>query len=226
MITHEFDSADALASALAEDVGAKLRTRLAAGPAALAVSGGTTPVKFFQALAKIPMDWARVTVTLADDRWVAESARRSNAALVKQHLLQGPAAAARFVPLVTAHDTPEEGIKTAQAALAALPMPLAVLVLGLGTDGHVGSLFPDGDRLAQALAPPAGGLVESMRSESVDEPRITLTMPAMLAAEHIFIHIEGETKHRVLHAAMQPGTVEAMPVRAVLARNPDIYWCA
>jgi 6-phosphogluconolactonase len=222
-----FKTSEELADALADDVAAALRERLARdGKAALAVSGGTTPVKFFHALSAKNLNWSKVTITLADDRWVPEESQRSNAGLVKKHLLRGFAAAAKFVPLVTGHDTPEDGCPATQAVLKLLPLPFAAVVLGLGTDGHTASLFPHGDRLEQALAPGAGRLVETMRCDAADEPRITLTLPVLLAANHIFIHIEGETKRHVLDAARHDGPLEDMPVRAVLARNPPpgIFW--
>ncbi len=58
------------------------------GEARLAVSGGSTPALFFEALAKLELDWEKVTVTLVDERFVAEDSPRSNAALVKRELLR------------------------------------------------------------------------------------------------------------------------------------------
>lgn len=222
----EFSSREELAAALAEAVATAMRARLTTGEAALAVSGGTTPEKFFAALSQAALDWGRVTVTLADDRWLPETELRSNARLVRERLLVNAAAAARFLPLVTAQATPEAGLETAQAALQALPLPLAAVVLGLGTDGHTASLFPGGDHLARALAPAPGRLVESMHCEAADEPRITLTLPVLTGAGRVFIHIEGDTKRRVLEAALRPGPVEEMPIRAVLRARPDaeIFW--
>src|ERR1700722_18201436 len=96
----EFVNSEQLAAALADAVAGALRARLARDKAAaLAVSGGTTPVKFFQALSARPLDWPLVTVTLVDDRCVPESSERSNARLVKMHLLQNAAAQAVFLPL-------------------------------------------------------------------------------------------------------------------------------
>ncbi len=99
-----------------------LRARIAShGRASLAVSGGRTPARFLEVLSGAPLDWAKVTVTLVDERWVPESSERSNAALVRQHLLRGPAAVARFIPLYTGAPTPEAGLADAEAALADLP---------------------------------------------------------------------------------------------------------
>jgi 6-phosphogluconolactonase len=88
-------------------------------------------------------------------------------------------------------------------------------------------MFPGGDRLVAALTPHHGRLVESMRCEAAGEPRITLTLPPLLAAGYLAILIEGSTKKHVLEAAYAPGAAEDMPVRAVLARDPapDIFWC-
>jgi 6-phosphogluconolactonase len=224
---HEFSSSPDLAEALAASVQDALVARLQRdGTAAFAVSGGTTPIKFFQALSAKNLDWRAVTITLVDDRWVPESSPRSNAALVKTHLLQNRAAAATFIPLVTAAATPEAGRHVTEAAIAALKIPFAAIILGMGTDGHTASFFPGGDRLAEALHPANGQLTETMRAETAIDPRITLTLPVLLEADHLFLHIEGQAKRDTLEAAMQPGPIETMPIRAILRRDPppQIFW--
>ncbi|HQT45900.1 MAG: 6-phosphogluconolactonase [Acidocella sp. 20-63-7] len=222
----EFPTAEELAGALAREVAAALAARLTrGGAAALAVSGGSTPLRFFRALAAQVLDWDKVTVTLVDDRWVGEDSPRSNAALVRAHLLQGRAAAARFVPLMNDAPTPEAGRAATEAALRKLP-PLAAVVLGMGADGHTASFFPGGDRLAQALAPAQGEWVETMRAPGALEPRITLTLPPLLAAGFVALHIEGAAKRAVLEEALRPGPMVDLPVRAVLARAPQpvVFW--
>jgi 6-phosphogluconolactonase len=223
-----YSNPSATAQDLAAEVAMALQARLEKDQTAcLAVSGGTTPVKFFQALAGIKLDWKNIIITLVDDRWVPESSSRSNARLVRAHLLKDYAANARFVPLVNAYATPEEGRQDTEIIMQNLPLPFAAVILGIGTDGHTASLFPGGDRLAAAFSPAHGRLVESMRCTAADEPRITFTLPVLLAADYIAILIEGNTKKRVLDAAYKAGTIEDMPIRAVLARDPapDIFWC-
>ena len=221
-----FASPADLAGALAANVAATLTDRIAShGAAALAVSGGTTPVKFFEALAGVALNWGAVTVTVVDDRWVAKASPRSNAGLVKRHLLQGQAAVARFVPLVNGAETPEAGLVAANEAIASL-RPFTAVVLGMGMDGHTASFFPGGDRLAEALAPAEGRYVETMRAPGAGEPRITLTLPVVLEAGYLALHIEGAQKRLVLDEALRAGNFEEMPVRAVLARRPgpEIFW--
>lgn len=212
----DFAAGAALAAALADAVAGALRQRLAAHPkAALAVSGGATPRHFFTALGRRDLDWARVTVTLVDDRCVAETSSRSNARLVRETLLQDHAARATFLPLMRADD----------ASIAALPLPFAAVVLGMGLDGHTASFFPGGDRLSSALTGPH--MLERITAPGAGEPRITLTWPVLRGADYLAVHLEGTAKRAVLDAATRPGPVEDMPIRIVLARTPppEIFWC-
>ncbi|MDE1882928.1 MAG: 6-phosphogluconolactonase [Rhodospirillales bacterium] len=220
-----FPDREVLAKALARDVAAALSARLAVQvEAMLAVSGGSTPGLFFAELSKAGLDWSRVIVTLVDDRWVPEASPRSNAALVRRHLLINNAAAARFIPLYNGAASPQAGRAAIEAQFAQLPLSLAAAVLGMGEDGHTASFFPGGDRLAVALAPAQGQSVEAMNAPNAGEPRITLTLPVLLKADLLALHIEGEGKRVVLEQALAEGPVEAMPVRAVLRHDPKIYW--
>lgn len=226
---HDFADGKALAEALAAAVAEQLRLAIAArGKAALAVSGGRTPARFFAALSQQRLPWSEVVVTLVDERWVPLASERSNEALVRDGLLQGRAAAARMISLVSAAETPEEGAAEIATRVATLPLPLDVVVLGMGTDGHTASFFPEGDRLAEALDPAGRLSVVSMRAPGAGEPRITLTLPLIAAAGAVYLHIEGREKAAVLALAQQEGPAEAMPVRAVLkgcARPPEVFWC-
>jgi len=215
----------ALAAAVGENLQAALTAR---GRAVLAVSGGRTPERFLAALARQPLDWAKVTVTLVDERWVSPDQPRSNEALLRRCLLQGPAAAARLVSLVTEDSMPEAGLAEIAARIASLPRPLDVVVLGMGSDGHTASFFPQGDRLAEAIDPQTTALVLPQRAPGAGEPRITLTLPLIAAARAVYLHIEGAEKAAVLARALEIGPLEVMPVRAVLRHTvcpPEIYWC-
>jgi len=219
---------DALAGALADAVEQAIVSRLARGPkAAIALSGGRTPARFMAALAARDLPWADVIVTLVDERWVPESSPRSNAALLRLNLLRGPAAAATFLPLWRPTDRPEPALAALQAEIAALPLPLAAVVLGMGDDGHTASFFPGGDQLAAATSPTCPDLVLPMRAPAAGEPRITLTLPPLIAADALFLHIEGAGKRDVLDKAIAGDDAAEMPVRAVLhsGRALQVYWC-
>jgi 6-phosphogluconolactonase len=227
-IRRTFADKDELAIALADAVAGNLNAGLAArGKAALAVSGGSTPARFFRALSqRVDVDWKHVTVTLVDERWVDETSDRSNARLVEANLLQGPAAAAAFVPLYQGGPEPDAaGIARANAAISAIPV-LDAVILGMGNDGHTASFFPGGDTLAEALT--AEGPVLAIRAPGAGEPRVTLTLRRLLAAEALYLHIEGNEKAEVLDQALGEGDVAGMPVRAVLRQDEKpvtVFWC-
>ena len=227
MEIRKFLGGDKLAAALARYVADALEQRIRRdGKALLAVSGGRTPTRFFEMLATERLPWSDVIVTLVDERWVDEASPRSNAALVRKHLLQGKAAGATFLPLWRPTATPEDSLGKLEADIADLPLPPAVVVLGMGDDGHTASFFPGGDRLADAVNPAGTARVLPMRAPGAGEPRITLTLPILLSADRIALHIEGASKQDVLETALGGDDVMAMPVRSVLKANREVtvFW--
>ncbi len=217
MITqrHVFENGAKLASALAEHVADLLNQAIAKnGKAILAVSGGTTPKPFFQALSAVNLPWGEVEVTLVDERQVPDDSPRSNAKLVKEGLLQDKAAAAKFVPLF-------------QNPKAADLGAFDIAILGMGNDGHTASFFPGGDHLKAALDLNGQAALIDMNAPGAGEPRLTFTLPRLLAATTLILHIQGADKMAVLDKALSGTDVLEMPVRAVLlAPKPiDLYWC-
>ncbi|WP_426690625.1 6-phosphogluconolactonase [Rhodanobacter ginsengiterrae] len=228
--THSFTDCRIQASALAERIAERLRTALAErGHALLAVSGGSTPKELFARLSRERLDWSRVQVTLVDERWVPDSDERSNARLVKSLLLQHDAAAAQFVPLYTGDASPEAGLATADARIAALPLPFDAVVLGMGDDGHTASFFPGGDHLAEALDLDGHARVLPMHAGGAGEPRITLTLPVLLQTRALYLLVTGEKKRDLLaDARLGLGAARDYPVRAVLTQQRvpvAVYWC-
>ena len=228
--THSFTDCQAQAQALAERVAGRLRTALEErGQAVMAVSGGSTPKDFFERLSREKLDWAKVQVTLVDERWVPDSDERSNARLVKSHLLQHAAAGASLVPLFTGDATPEAGLAVADDRIGALSLPFDVVVLGMGEDGHTASFFPGGDHLAEALDPHGRARVLPMHAPDAGEPRITLTLPTLLDTRALYLLVSGEKKRDLLaDARLGLGAARDYPVRAVLTQQRvpvAVYWC-
>lgn len=214
---------ETLARQLAGAVADALRQDLDEQPRALlVVSGGSTPVPFFQALAQSELPWSRIDVTLADERWVAEDADDSNARLVREHLLQGPAAAANFVPLTSADPTPEQGVAAVAERLAGLAWPASVVILGMGGDGHTASLFPDSRELDLALST-AEPLV-AVRTPSQPQARITLSADRLHQARRHLLHITGDDKRTVLGRALVGDDIRELPIRAFLSCPLAVYW--
>lgn len=224
---HDYASKDQLAEALCAGVAASLAGGIATrGSATLAVSGGSTPRRFFEHLSQAEIDWKSVTVTLVDERWVPPTDERSNERLVRETLLQGRASAARFEPLFVDGPSADEAEADVSRRLGALPRPFDAVVLGMGSDGHTASFFPGGDRLAEALDLARHEAAIPMRAPGAGEPRMTLTLSRMADAALLAVHIEGDEKRQVLEQALAGTDTAGMPVRAVFAlqRPIEIFW--
>ena len=224
-----YEDRTALASGLADDVSAELAKAIASkGSACLAVSGGSTPKRFFKALSSTDIEWSKVTITLVDERLVPETNERSNAQLVRNNLMQNLAKMATFMPLYR-EALDADSTATALEADFAPHLPITVAILGMGTDGHTASFFPGGSHLAEAVDPTTTRLFSPMQAANAGEPRMTFTLPPLLDADFLALHIEGEEKEMVLLEAEQTGDLdklEELPVRAVLRAAPDlhVYW--
>lgn len=223
---HSFPSSEALAEALAAKVADVLASGLAeCGSATLAVSGGSTPARFFDALSKRHLDWKNVVVTLVDERFVPPTSERSNERLARERLLQNEARLARFLPLYSDAASPDEAAGLADAGVALLGPTLDAVVLGMGTDGHTASFFPDVANLDALLDPHQPRRVVAAHAPSAGEPRLTLTLPVLTGARFLALHIEGQEKKAVLEAALAPDGDK--PVSAIFqnaTRSVPVYW--
>jgi 6-phosphogluconolactonase len=225
---HRFPDALALAHALSGEIKVDLEEAIAArGAASLVVSGGRTPAKLFTQLRTEKLDWSKVWVTLADERWVDTTDEASNERFVRETLLMGPAAAARFVGLKNPAPTPEAGADWAARALTRVPHPFDVVVLGMGEDGHMASLFPGSMALARGLDPSAPPVCIAVNALTPPHARISLNLSALLDSRRIVLHFEGEAKWQVYQRARMPGAAAELPVRAILQQKEapvDVYW--
>ncbi|GAB4344328.1 MAG: 6-phosphogluconolactonase [Desulfobulbaceae bacterium] len=197
------------------------------GSASLVVSGGSTPAPFFRALSTLRLPWEKVWITLADERWVDPADPASNEHLVRTNLLRGAAKQAFFVPLKNSAPTAAEGEEACRQALARIPRPFDLVILGMGTDGHTASLIPGAAGLEQALSPQSTRICAPIKPAGNGIERMTLTLPALLDAREIIVHITGRDKRETLNEALKSGSPDRMPIRHVLRRTTvplQIYW--
>jgi 6-phosphogluconolactonase len=224
----QYADSDAVARALAGDIAARLTRALAGrGHASLLVSGGHSPAQLFDALCTQELDWSRVFIALADERWVDPGETGSNERLVRERLLREKAAAARFTGLKNSAPSPLLGADAAWDALAKVPRPFDVTVLGMGDDGHTASLIPGSPGLRSALDPDASPACVAMWSRTAPHERLSLNLSALLGSAHISVLILGEQKLRIYRTACSGRSVEEMPIRGILhqERVPvEVIW--
>jgi 6-phosphogluconolactonase len=221
-------------AAIATHIADALRAAIAArGQASLAVSGGKSPIPVFEALREQDLDWSKVTVVLVDERVVPRDHEASNTALVARHLLQGKAAAARFLlffrelaPLFNA-EVLDALVEDAETRIADLPWPLDVAVLGMGEDAHTASLFPGAPGYARAIATDQrlAWVVPEQAPIPAPHARISFTLSALLAARELLLSIAGESK-LVVYRQAALARDEALPISLVLHQDhtPVSVW--
>jgi len=198
-------AAEAGAYGIARQLSDALRTR---GRASLVATGGRSPGPVFDRLRAAPgIDWARVVVTLSDERCTGQDDPACNAMGVRARLLTGAAAKAHFLPLWPA---PEP------AALAAM-LPFDAVMLGMGEDGHIASLIPGDPGLAAGLDPASSALTVSVPAGlgKPPLPRISLTLSALLQARAIFLLVAGEAKREMI---AQAAAGADLPVTALISQ--------
>jgi len=210
--------ADTLSAALADS-----------GKAVFAGSGGSTPSPIYARLAQAPLDWARVAATLVDERYVPETSPESNAALLKGALLTGPAAAARFIPLYTPQITVDRAAAVAAHALAAEGGRLDAVLLGMGEDGHICSMFPESPTLRTLLSPHLHPTVLGVppgrdgRAPSLE--RLSINLPYLIGARRVVLAITGAAKRKVFEREAG-GDPAVQPIAALIAHKVplDVVW--
>ena len=221
MTLTEYPDSELLALGVADILSSELRMVLGHKERALfVVPGGTTPGPIFDALCDADLDWGRVDILLSDERWRPEVHVRSNTRLIRERLLTGRAAAARFLPLYARAATPEEVLPELEANIAPT-LPIDVCLLGMGADMHTASLIPGAEGLEAALAPDAPILVP-IRAPGEEEARVTLSARVLAGAICTHIVITGERKRAALERARHLRPIEA-PVAAVLP-DATVHW--
>jgi 6-phosphogluconolactonase len=223
----EFENTSALDIELSAKVAKLIVADIAeTGSASLVVSGGRTPMGFFHLLSQQMLDWSKVSITLADDRWVDADHADSNEKLVRANLLINEAHQATFIGLKNSAADAILGAPEAELALAAVGK-FTVLILGMGDDGHTASLFPGADALALGLDMDSGRTCIGVTPTAAPHQRISMTLPRLLDSQQIIIHISGAGKQQVLEQAQAGDDVEALPIRAILKQQQAplaIYW--
>jgi 6-phosphogluconolactonase len=225
---HTFESADKLAENLADEIADSLATAIKErGKACMVVSGGSTPKLLFHRLSLKKIDWQKITITLADERWVSTTDNSSNELLVRSQLLQNHANCAHFIGLKNNAPTAVDGEQACHYTVGMIPRPFDVVILGMGNDGHTASFFPEAEELNKALDMQSGRHCIAITPPDAPHKRLTLTLPTLIDSREIILHITGDCKKKILDKVLTEGPSNNMPINWILKQQQtpvQIFW--
>ncbi len=189
-------------------------------PASLLLSGGSSPVTFYERLGAAGMA-DTITTALVDERWVDMDDAGSNAALVARHLLAVSATAVHFENMKTAHATPHEAEAEVNALYESLPRP-ALSVLGMGPDSHTASWFAEAREYEAVSTRGHGRLVGAVTAPKNDitgayQMRMTITADMLDRSAQALLLVIGESRLDILRSCLA-----AAPSASPIGRAADI----
>ncbi len=225
-----FPTADAWAATIAGRLEETLAAAVIAnGNALFAGPGGSTPSPVYARLAQADIGWDRIAVTLVDERYVPETSPESNARLIKDVLLQGPAAAATFVPLYHSEVTVDRAAAMAALTLAAAGSRFDAVLLGMGEDGHICSMFPNSPTLKTLLSPTLKptvlGVPHGRDGAAPSLERLSINLPYLISAGRVILAIRGAAKRSVFEREAD-GDPATQPIAAMIAAEVplEVVW--
>jgi 6-phosphogluconolactonase len=198
-------------------VGELLAAQASAG-GSIVLTGGTTPGAAYRRAAELEPDWSKVTLWWGDERCVPPDDERSNYRLAKETLLDQLGRPPAAIHRIRGEAVPAEAAAELDAALAGVTLDL--LLLGLGPDGHIASLFPGSPQFfvtdRRATDGPAGL-----------EPwvhRVTFTVPTIQAARHVVFLVSGAAKADAAARAFDGDITPEVPASlARLAPRVEVF---
>jgi 6-phosphogluconolactonase len=192
---------------------------LAGAQGHVALTGGSTPRAAYERVATLRPDWSGVHVWFTDERCVPPDHEHSNFGMTEQPLLSKIEGAT--VHRMRGELGPEDGAAAYEKELAEFgPEELDLILLGLGPDAHICSLFPGDDALGERERRVVGVETPGMAPLV---PRITLTLPVVNSSRQIVFLVTGEDKAEAVERAFRgppdpraPGSLVEGPVVALL----------
>ncbi len=225
---HAFSAQDDLIAALSQSIAQALEDAIEAkGKASLLVSGGSTPKPLFQKLSETSLDWEKVSIGLCDERWISSTHEESNENLVETHLLQAKASKATFISMYIEGTESQDAEILCEKKMKEALFPFDVLILGIGSDAHTASLFPENVKLEKAFDLNSEALCIAIEPATAPYMRMSLTRQAILSAAHIYLHFEGLEKLTVYEEAIAGEDMYKMPIRSVLNqefKDVEVYY--
>ena len=151
----------------------------------IVLSGGSTPLSFYKRLSEIDIKWSNYEITLSDERDVEISNPLSNEGSIKA-IIKDTSFNKSFISLVK---------EDAQSRLDLIES-YDLCILGMGDDGHIGSIFPNMSNLSEALHHKSSLI--NLNDGYPDVPRLTMSLNEINKSKQIILLIKGDKKFNLL----------------------------
>ena len=229
-----FPSADETCGAAADEFVRLARAAIETkGHFAVAFAGGSTPKRMYEMLAEDPrrrdIEWAYVDFLWGDERPVPPDHPDSNYRMVEQALLSKIDAPTSQVHRMRAEiEDPDQAareyeiriVRATRSAIDDPPPPLDLVLLGLGTDGHTASLFPETSALDETER-----WVVPNRVAKLNSTRLTLTYPILNRAKNIAFLVAGAGKAEVVRTVLEgPVDRHRVPSQGIRPESGRLLW--
>lgn len=202
---------DFLLRIIQRDITNALRRRKAAY---LVLSGGRSPRRLYEKLSKLPLAWKDVVATLTDERCLSSLHPESNEYMINNTFLKNDAENIKFIGFsADCFVKNPEGLPKFDSFISRLPV-FDVVILGMGEDGHVASLFPCADEINFVMSKSSSS-IEMISPKTAPYTRLSMTIKRLLRSKKIYIYIIGEEKlNRLQH--YDKGLDKSLPIHAII----------
>jgi len=224
MIWKDFKTADSLEKELLNSIETNIRISLKENNEALILlSGGSTPLSLYKKFKEIKkIDWSKIKFGLVDERWVNNSSKDSNFYNISEALGGQITEKSTFTPLVYDEFNEKKNISQAKKANIEFLGKKTIVILGMGTDGHTASLFPDNSKTEIAISQLTPNILDNIAPVS-PKNRITHNLKSIFNSKKVILYIKGQEKKDVL----EKSKIDLLPISYVintLSTQVETFW--
>lgn len=224
MIWKDFKTTDSLEKELLNSIETNIRISLKENNEALILlSGGSTPLSLYKKFKEIKkIDWSKIKFGLVDERWVNNSSKDSNFYNISEALGGQIIEKSTFIPLVYDELNEKKNISQAKKANIEFLGKKTIVILGMGTDGHTASLFPDNSKTEIAISQLTPNILDNIAPVS-PKNRITHNLKSIFNSKKVILYIKGQEKKDVL----EKSKIDLLPISYVintLSTQVETFW--